>query len=94
MHRMTGGGPKGPGAGDGLDGFVGLHWERTRQADASGWPGGRRSARMMAVADAAAIAIALALIAATLILGRPLNGVALLLGPGIPLLVVGKCSPS
>ena len=87
---MGGGGPEGPDAGDGLGGFGGLHWEQARQADASGFPGGRRGARILAVADAAAIAVAVTLIAASLILGRPMGGVALLLGPGILLLVVGQ----
>ena len=90
MHRMSGGGPDGPDAGDGLGDFGGLHWEQTRQADASGWPGGQRAARTLAIADAVATAVALALIAATLVLGRPLVGVSLLLGPGILLLVVGQ----
>jgi hypothetical protein len=87
---MGGGGPDGPDAGDGLVGFAGLHWEQVRQADVSGFPGGRRGARILVVADAAAIAVAVTLIAATLILGRPIGGVALLLGPGILLLVVGQ----
>lgn len=87
---MDGGGPEGPDAGDGLGGFAGLRWEQVRQADDTGFPGGRRAARILAVADGTAIAIALALIAATLILGRPIGGVALLLGPGILLLVVGQ----
>ena len=84
------GGPEGPDAGDGRGDFGGLHWEPTRQADASGWPGGRRAAQTLAVADAVAIAVALALIAATLVLGRPLGGVSLLLGPGVLLLIVGQ----
>ena len=87
---MSVGGPEGPDAGDGPDGFAGLRWEPTRPADASGWPGGRRGARTVAVADGVAIAVALALIAATLVLGRPLGGVSLLLGPGVLLLIVGQ----
>jgi hypothetical protein len=87
---MRGGGPEGPETGDGLGGFAGLRWEQARQVDVSGFPGGRRGARMLAVADAAAIAIAVTLIAASLILGRPIGGVVLLLGPGILLLVVGQ----
>lgn len=87
---MGGGGPEGPEAGDGLGGFGGLHWDQARRADGSGFPGGRRGARILAVADAAAIAIAVTLIAATLILGRPMSGVALLVGPGGLLLVVGQ----
>jgi hypothetical protein len=92
MHRMSGGGPDGPDTGDGLGGFAGLRWEQTRPGDVAGFPGGRRAARSLAVADAAAIAVALTLIAATLILGRPIGGVALLLGPGILLLVLGQVS--
>lgn len=88
--RVSGGGPDGPEAGDGVDGFAGLRWEPTRPVDAFGWPGGRRSARILAVADVVAITVALVLIAATLVVGRPLGGVGLLLGPGILLLIVGQ----
>lgn len=84
------GGPDGPDAGDGLGDFGGLPWEQTPQAGASGWPGGRRAARILAIADAVAITVAVALITATLILGRPLGGVSLLLGPGVLLLIVGQ----
>jgi hypothetical protein len=90
IHRMGGGGPDGPEAGDGLGDFGGLHWEQARRAGDSGFPGGRRAARILAVADAAAIAVAVTLIAASLILGRPIGGVALLLGPGVLLLIVGQ----
>jgi hypothetical protein len=90
MCRVSDGGPDGPDAGDGLSGFAGLRWEPTRPADAFGWPGGRRSARILAVADVIAIAVALALIAATVVLGRPLGGIQLLLAPGILLLIVGQ----
>ena len=90
IHRMRGGGPEGPETGDGLGGFAGLRWEQARRVDVSGFPGGRRGALILAVADAAAIAIAVTLIAASLILGRPIGGVVLLLGPGILLLVVGR----
>ena len=87
---MGGGGPEGPDAGDGLGGFAGLHWEKVRQADVSGFPGGRRGARILAVADAVSIAIAVTLVVASLIVARPIGGVALLLGPGILLLIVGQ----
>jgi hypothetical protein len=87
---MGGGGPEGPDAGDGLGGFAGLHWEQVRQADVSGFPGGRRGARILAVADAVSIAIAVTLVVASLIVARPIGGVALLLGPGILLLIVGQ----
>ena len=87
---MSGGEPEGPDAGDGLGGFAGLQWGQVRRADVSGFPGGRRGARILAVADAAAIAIAVTLIAASLIIGRPIGGVALLLGPGVLLLIVGQ----
>jgi hypothetical protein len=90
IHRMGVGGPEGPDSDDGLGDFGGLHWEQTRQADDSGWPGGRRAAQTLAVADAVAIGVALALITATLVLGRPLGGVSLLLGPAVLLLIVGQ----
>ena len=56
----------------------------------AGWDRAESGDRSAAVADAVAIAVALALIAATLVLGRPLGGVSLLLGPGVLLLIVGQ----
>jgi hypothetical protein len=87
---MNGGGPGGPDGGDSADGFAGLRWQPTRPDDAPGWPGGQRSARVLAVADAIAIVVALVLIIATVAIGRALGGVDLLLGPGILLLIVGQ----
>ncbi len=75
IHRMGAGGPDGPDAGDGVGGFGGLHWDQAPQADASGFPGGRRGARILAVADAAAIAVPAArLIAAPWNLVKPHGG--------------------
>jgi hypothetical protein len=87
---VSGGGPDRPDAGDGLGGLGGLRWQQARQTGGSEWPGGRRAAQTLTVADAVAIAVALVLIVATLVVGRPLSGVSLLLGPGIVLLIVGQ----
>jgi hypothetical protein len=98
---MGGGSPEGPDAGDGPDGFSGLCREQEQQASVSGFPGGsrdwltrspsaRRLAGSLAVADTAGIAIAVTLIAASLIRGRSAGGTGVLLGPGILLLAAGQ----
>jgi hypothetical protein len=86
---MSDGGPGGPDAGDGLDGLGGARPDRERQADRSGWTGGRWLARIVAGVDVVAVAVALTVIAATVVAGQPVGGVDWLLGPGIALAVVG-----
>jgi hypothetical protein len=86
---MSDGGSGGPGADDGLDGSGGARSDREGQAGRSGWTGGRRLARIVAGADVVAIAVALTVIATTVVAGQPIGGVDWLLGPGIALAVVG-----
>jgi hypothetical protein len=87
---VSGTGPDGPDTDDELGGLGGLNWSPVGQTDDSGWPGGRRSARIVAAADVLAIVVTLTVIVATLIAGRPLGGLNLLLAPGILLLIVGQ----
>jgi hypothetical protein len=93
------GGPERPGAErNEPDAFAGLHWEQVRHAsDPGGWgywlthsPGARRLAGCLAVADTAGIAVAVTLIAATLVRGRPIGGTWILLPPGILVLGAGQ----
>ena len=99
---MSGGRPEGPGTGDGPDDFAGLRWEPAPpggpgSAGSSGdwrdWltrsSSARRLAGILAAADAAGIATAVTLIAASLIRGRP-AGAGVLLVPGILLLAAGQ----
>ena len=83
---MSDGGPGGPDAGDGLGG---ARPDRERQAGRSGWTGGRWLARCVAGADVAAVAVALTVVATTVVVGQPVGGVDWLLAPGIALAVVG-----
>lgn len=99
-----GGRPEGPDAGDGPDGLAGLRWEPAQQPGGPGSPGSpgdwrdwlthsssaRRLAGILAAADAAGIAVALTLIAASVIGGRPTGGTGVLLVPGILLLAAGQ----
>jgi hypothetical protein len=64
------------------DGPDRLAWLRREQV--------QRVVGVLAVADAAGVTIAVALIAVTVIRGRPANGAGTLLIPGIPLLVAGQ----
>jgi hypothetical protein len=90
---MDGGGPEGPDAGDAPEGPGGLQWEPERRAGGS-WltrsPAARRMTASLAVADLVAITVALAVIATSLIRGRPTTDAGVLLAPGIPLLAAGQ----
>ena len=90
---MDGGGLEGPDAGDAPEGLRGLRWEPGRRAGGS-WltrsPAARRMAASLAVADVVAITVALAVIATSLIRGRPTTDAGVLLAPGIPLLAAGQ----
>jgi hypothetical protein len=81
--------------------FGGLRWEQAPDVSVSGFPGGwrdwltgslsaRRVARCLAVADTVGIAVAVALIAASLVRGGPAGGTGVLLVPGILLLAAGQ----
>jgi hypothetical protein len=98
---MGGGRPEGPDAGDGPDGFAGLRWEPAQQPGGPGSPGdwrdwltrspsARRLAGILAAADAAGIATAVTLIAASVIGGRATGGTGVLWVPGILLVAVGQ----
>ena len=98
---MSGGGPDGPDAGDGLGDFGGLHWEQTPHVSAFGVPGGwaawltgsrsaRRVASGLAVADTAGVAATVTLIMASVVRGRPAGGAGVLLAPAIVLLAAGQ----
>ena len=93
IHRVDGGGPEGPEAGDAPEGRGGLRWEPERRVGGS-WltrsPAARRMAASLAVAEVVAIAVALAVITTSLIRGRPTPDAGVLLAPGIPLLIVGQ----
>jgi len=56
----------------------------------TGSPSARRVARRLAAADAAGIAVAVTLIAASLVRGGPAGGAGVLVDPGILLLVAGQ----
>ena len=81
--------------------FAGLRWEQVRHVSVSGFPGGwhawltgspsaRRVACCLAVADTAGIAVAVTLIAASLVRDGPAGGTGVLWVPGTLLLAAGQ----
>lgn len=81
--------------------FAGLRWEQAQHVSVSGFPGGwrdwlagspsaRRMARCLAVADTAGIAVAVTLIAASLVRGGPTGDTGVLWVPGSLLLAAGQ----
>jgi len=97
-----GGGPEEPDTERGKpEGLAGLRWEQPQPMIVSGFRGGwrawltgsesaRRAARCLAVADTAGIAVAVTLIAASLVRGGPAGGTGVLWVPGILLLAAGQ----
>ncbi len=102
MDVDGGGGPEEPGTERGdPEAFAGLRWEHAQHGSVPGFPGGwrdwltgspsaRRVARCLAAADTAGIAVALTLIAASVVRGGPAGGAGVLVDPGILLLAAGQ----
>jgi len=94
--------PEEPDTGRGKpEAFAGLRWEQAPPVIVSGFRGGwrawltgspsaRRVARCLAVAETAGIAVAVTLIAASLVRGGPAGGTGVLWVPGILLLAAGQ----
>jgi hypothetical protein len=81
--------------------FAGLRWEPAQHGSGSGFPGGgrdwltgspsaRRVARCLAAADTVGVVVAVTLIAASLVRGRPTDGAGVLVDPAILLLAAGQ----